>query len=109
MLVFLGICNGNTLWITFRGRSKEMYFWLHSVHRVNVSWRREGWGELLLRRKFGNWEGNSYQHRWSFACVINFLLCLISVPNEHDFLLPDTLHFFLVGVAGSMKVSYMTL
>ena len=63
MLLFLGMCKGNTPWITFRGRSKEMYFWAHGVHRVDVSWREGRMGrERLFRRKFGNWEGNGYQH-----------------------------------------------
>lgn len=66
--LLLGMCDGDTLWITFRGRSKKMYLWAHSVNRVNVSWRKGKMGrERLFRRKFGNGEGNYYQRKWNFA------------------------------------------
>ena len=58
----------------------------------------EGWGEReVAQEEVWQWD-NCYQHKKSFAGVINFLSSLIHMPNQHDFL-PPTLYISLCRCA----------
>ena len=94
MLALLRMCGGMHFGLLL-GKEARKHTSRHIQHTVNVSSREGRDGEReVVQEEVWQWE-DCYQHKMSFAGVINFLSSLIQMPNQHDFPPPDTLHFFM--------------